>query len=355
MSDNSNDDWLNDVEDDDELIPEESTTDHETVDSDPAANGTGGDDDQEPGRVAGTAQTVGGGIAWGIVAPFHFMKVLFVTIFTSVSRKIPFVGKSFWRGMIKWSTRQYQKSAGADVVNFSAEPHGFEPRAANWVEADPDEPDQEPGWQEVSGDKTWGPGAEGRDVERFGKADVIITDRSAHKTATPLKMRFAEALDLEQVDGLIMDPDINQTIVQQWPKDPMEIQNDPQAVADGGTMAQRHEERPVVDPEDLGWDDALVDLASDFRDGKGMRVSARKYKHQKLSSTDAEEMQKQETRGFLAGKAGRDESGLIKLFIIVLVVIGIVAVGPEFVTALFGGGGGGGGGSMLPIWLGLLG
>jgi len=353
MTDDDSDTWLNDVEDgangheDLDVDDEQAATDEE---QDDAGNGTTLGD-----RARGGAETLGAGIAMGILWPLHFVKVFLRTWFSTLTRKIPFVGKSFWRGMIKWSTRQYQKAAGADVVNFSAEAHGLEPRAANWVEADPDEPDQEPGWQEVSGDKTWGPGAEGRDVERFGKADVIITDRSAHKTATPIKMRFAEALDLEQVDGLIVDPTIQQTTVQTWPKNPAEIDVDGsqgQALADGGGVVERELPPEFVSPEDLGWDDALVDLSSDFGDGLGMRVSSRKYKHQKLSSTDAEEMQKQETRGFLAGKAGRDESGLIRLFIIVLVVIGIVAVGPEFVTALFGGGGGGGG-SMLPIWLGL--
>ena len=346
MTDDTDDDWLNTVEPD----KTERTDDGQDPVSDDATRSLEDESDERS-----LAQQMGYGMTLPIVVPLRVVKVILLTFFTTLIGKIPVVRSKFWRDMIKWTTYKYQKATGADVVNLSAEPHGIEPRAANWVEADPDEPDQEPGWQEAGrGDKTWGPGTEGKTVERFGKADVILADRAAHKTATPLQLRYAEALDLEQTDGVIVEPEITQTVVQQWPKNPAEIDGDQgQAVADGGAMARQHVEQPVVNPEDIGLDDALVDLASDFGDGKGMRVSARKYKHQKLSTTDAEEMQKQETRGFLAGKSGRDESDLIKLFIIVLVVIAIVAVGPEFVQVLFGNGGGGG--STLPIFAGLVG
>lgn len=307
----------------------------------------GDEQDSDNDRATAAGRLLGRGFVKGLAIPGRFLKVFLRTIATGTTRRLPFVGSSFWRSMIKMSTKQYQKATGADVVNFSAEPGGIEPRAANWQEADPDNPDTRPGWTEVSGDKTWGPGSEGRDVERFGKADIIITDRSAHETATPLKMRYAEALDLEQVDGLIEGATVQQTIIDRWPADPSEIDADQTAVADGGQFAERQRGPLQVDASDAGFKDAVVDLASDFGDGKGMRVSARKYKEQYLTSTDVEEMKKQETRGFLAGKSGRDETTLVKLFIIALAAIVAVAVGPTLVQVLFGGGGGGGG--ALPI------
>jgi hypothetical protein len=303
-------------------------------------------DDSRTDRLEKIGRTIGNGLAWPFLTTGHVAKVAGRTFATSLTRRIPFVGKRFWRGQIKFATRQYQKAAGADVVNLSAEPHGIEPRAAKYVEADPDEPDKRPGWKEIGGDRTWGAGAEGRDVERMGRADVILTDRAATETASPLQMRVAEALDLEQVDALIEGGRVN--VVEMWPKDPGELDAGAgpggQAIADGGSMAQRSLE---VDVADAGLKDAVVDLGSDFGNGQGMRISWRKYKEQYEAKTDPEEMMKQETRGFLAGMSGTDQGKLFKLAVIALLVILAIAVGPTLIQVLFGGGAGGGVG--IPI------
>jgi len=286
--------------------------------------------------------------------PVRFTCALARGFTAGFTRRIPFMGASFWQDMVKFSTHQYQKATSADVVNFSAEAHGIEPRAANWQEADRDEPEQKIGWKEVGGSKTWGAGVEGQDTQRFGKADIILSDRSATEVATPLQMRVAEALDLEQVDGLITsDTTLEQTVVQQWPADPAEMNSNGQAVADGG-MIQRQESPIQQSIGDMGFDDAVIDLASDFGDGNGMRISATKYKHQKLASSDPEEMQKQETRGYLAGVSGDNDEKLFYLAVIALFIILLISVGPTIITTLFGGGGGGGGGGGLPIILGGL-
>lgn len=306
-------------------------------------------------RVERTGETIGNGLAMTFVVPGRVLKIAGRTFFSGVSRRIPFVGSSFWRGMVKFSTRQYQLAAGADVVNFSAEPHGIEPRAANYHEADPEKPEYEPGWVEAGGDKTWGAGTEGRDVERMGKADVILTDRSAHETATPLQLRYAEALDLEQVQGLIAGARVEQPIIEMWPKDPEELGAEGGghggAVADGGTpgFVDRRRGQTTVHAADAGLEDAVVDLASDFGDGRGMRVSARKYKAQELGTTDPEEMQKQETRGWLAGMAGNDQDKIYKIAMIALLVILAIVLGPTLIQAIFGGVEAG---SVLPIMLG---
>jgi hypothetical protein len=373
-NDDNSDDWLND---DDPLDDPKSSTnrfengepvdDADATKTDTATDGDDGDggddqadsDDTELGeQVVGGVQTTGGALGkvfgTAVDLPLRFTFALGRGFTAGMTRRIPFMGSSFWRDMIKFSTHQYQKATGADVVNFSAEANGIEPRAANWQEADPDDPEKQPGWKEVSGSKTWGAGVEGQDAQRFGKADVILSDRSAVEVATPLQMRVAEALDLEQVDGLITsDTTLEQTIVQQWPADPAEMADgaNGQAVADGGMMAR--EEGPIqAKIGNAGFDDAVIDLASDFGDGEGMRISATKYKHQKLANSDPEEMQKQETRGYLAGMSGDNDEKLFYLAVIALFVILLISLGPTIITTLFGGGGGGGGG--LPIMLGGL-
>lgn len=330
-------------------------TSDDTTTDDPLATDSTDDEDEYPGRAYRAGEAIGNGLAMPFVVTGRVCKVAGRTFFTGLTRRIPFVGSSFWQGMIKWSTYQYQQAAGADVVNFSAEPHGIEPRAANYHEADPDKPEYEPGWVEAGGEKTWGAGSEGRDVERMGKADIILTDRAAHETATPLQLRYAEALDLEQVQGLIAGATVEQPIIEMWPQDPEEMSagdgGHGSAVADGGTpgFVDRRRGQTTVHATDAGLADAVVDLASDFGDGKGMRVSARKYKDQELGRTDPEEMQKQETRGFLAGMAGQDQDKIFKIAVIALLVVLLVALGPYIIGALFGSGGGG---VSLPIMLG---
>lgn len=319
-------------------------------DDDESADATDDADDGDS-LLRRVGEVVGGGVAMPFIWTGRFAKAMGKAFLVGTTRRLPWVGSSMWRDLVKFSVHQYQKATGADVVNFSAEPSGIEPRAANWVE--PDDPDEKAGWEEASGDKTWGPGTEGRDVERMGKADVILTDRAAHETATPLQCRIAEALDLEQVDGLIANTTIRQPIIEQYPQAPEDMTADAgqQAVADGGGYVRRQRGQLDIDASEAGLDDALIDLASDFGDGKGMRISARKYKHVKKSVADTEELNNQEIRGFLAGKSGRDEGKLIRLFIYVLAALVLVAVGPTAIQVLFGSGGGGGGG-MLPIFLG---
>jgi len=320
----------------------DSTDDTDPLDTDET------DETESTDRVTNIAEGVGRGFALPFLWTGHAFKVAGRTFVTSITRRLPFIGSSFWRGQIKFSVRQYQKAASADVVNLSAEPHGVEPRAANFVEADPEKPDTRPGWSEIGGDRTWGAGAEGRDVERLGKADVILSDRAATETAAPLQMRVAEALDLEQVDALVEGAHV--IVTETWPKDPSEIGGGGgapgDAIADGGHAQEQMAQRQLqVHAEQAGLKDAVVDLASDFGDGEGMRISWRKYKEQYAAKTDPEEMQKQETRGWLAGKSGTDQSKLFKLAVIALLVILGVALGPTMIKVLFGSGGG----AAIPI------
>ncbi|MDB2246601.1 hypothetical protein PM015_18125, partial [Halorubrum ezzemoulense] len=152
-------------------------------------------------------------------------------------------------------------------------------------------------------DKVWDPGAEGRGVERLGKADVIFADEAAWNTADPLKMRVSEALDLENVEPLVTNATLNQNIIK-----PGRNGDGEKAIADGGAQAG-----PItLDPhQHQAFDDFAIDLAPDNPNADGMRISARKYKEMDLSKTSAEEMKNQETRGYLAGQAGSDNKSLL--------------------------------------------
>lgn len=242
---------------------------------------------------------------------------------------LPFIGEKFWKSAMETSLRRYQKAAGADVVNLCHREAGkIEPIATNWVEGE--DIGDKPGWKAVGEDKVWDPAAEGRGVERLGKADVIITDEASWQTADPLKMRVSEALDLEKVDPLVTNATLQQTIVQ----DPDGMTSGGgAAVADGGYRAGPVE----LNAAEAVPDDYVIDLAPDNPNADGMRISARKYKEMDLTKTSAEEMKNQEIRGKLAGKAGNDNKGVVfKMALAALAFVLLWEFGPAILSAIFG-------------------
>lgn len=277
-------------------------------------------------RAAG--ERVGKGVGKVLGATVAFVVSLASTGLYTLTKFLPFIGEKFWKSAIQTCVLRYQKAAGADVVNFVFREQGVvEPVATKWQ--DGEETGEKPGWKAVGEDKVWDPGAEGRGVERLGKADVIISDEAAWDIADPLKMRTSEALDLQQVEPLVTNATLRQTIMT-----PSKNGDGEMAMADGGAQAG-----PItLDPhEHQAFDDFAIDLSPDNPNADGMRISARKYKEMDLSKTSAEEMKNQETRGFLAGRAGNENKGL--MLKIVLAAFGFVLLwefGPSILSALFG-------------------
>lgn len=278
---------------------------------------------------SGAGQRIGGGLGKALGGVVLFVTSMASTFVYTLTKFLPFIGQKFWKGAVQTCVRRYQKSAGADVVAFVHREGGkLEPAAAKWQ--DGDDIGDKPGWKVVGEEKVWDPGAEGRGVERLGKADVILADEASFEIADPLKMRVSEALDLEKVEPLLVNPTLQQTFVTA----DGDVSGS-QAVADGGAVQQG----PItVDPMDMAaFDDFAIDLSPNNPDADGMRISARKYKEMDLNKTGSEEMKNQETRGLLAGRAGTDRKSFILK--VVLAAFGFVLLwefGPSILAAIFG-------------------
>ncbi|QKG91690.1 hypothetical protein HPS36_02075 [Halorubrum salinarum] len=279
-------------------------------------------------RARAAGERVGELSGRALGASIAFLVSMASALVYTVTKFLPFIGEKFWKSAIETCVVRYQKAAGADVVNFVFREQGkVEPVATKWHEGE--DTGEKPGWKAVGEEKVWDPGAEGRGVERLGKADVIFSDEAAWHTADPLKMRVSEALDLENVEPLVTNATLQQNIIS------ANTNGDGKAaMADGGAQAG-----PItLDPhQHQAFDDFAIDLSPDNPAADGMRISGRKYKEMDLTKTSAEEMKNQETRGFLAGRAGTDNKSL--LLKIVLAAFGFVLLwefGPNILAAIFG-------------------
>jgi hypothetical protein len=334
-NDNLNDD-LDDLVDDD-LLEEDGVDTNGTGADEQHDEPDASDEPAEGGTAADAGGRIGGGLATALGGAIAFVTSMASTFVYTLTKFLPFIGEKFWKSAIETCTLRYQKASGADVVNFCHREAGkIEPIATNWKEGE--DIGEKPGWKAVGEDTVWDPAAEGRGVERLGKADVILTDEAAYDMTDPLEMRVAEALDLEKVEPVLINPRLNQTIVT---ADGASAgagaggTGNGQAVADGGAVRQSE---ITLDPMQMdGFDDYLIDLAPDHPEADGMRISARKYKEMDLNKTSAEEMKNQETRGFLAGSAGEDNKGLmLKVFGIAVAFILLWEFGPAILSGIFG-------------------
>lgn len=236
------------------------------------------------------------------------------------------------------SIKQYHRRAGGDALAIDA-------RAGQQLDLTPvkfrsagecDE-GEKPGWVAKDGTKTWNAASEGRVVDYLNNTPIVALDRDSHVECGWLRPRIAEAIELENYDGLYTNPQLNLVADA--------TASNGQAVADGGT--------PELELGSPGqWaGDALVDL--DSGDGyDGMRVSFRKATEWMSEQTTTQEMQMQEDRGYIRGLAGGDTPSITKLLLICAAIIlggfAIAFIGPELV------GGGGGGGSINPLMINAL-
>jgi hypothetical protein len=257
-------------------------------------------------------------------------------VISSIPRLIPKQSRIF-RAMAMNSIKQYHKRAGGDALALDA-------RAGQQLDLTPvkyrpagecDE-GEKPGWVAKDGTHTWSAASEGRVVDYLNNTPVVALDRDSHVECGWLRPRIAEAIELDQYDGIYTNPQVNLVA---------DAQANGQAVADGGS--------PSLELGSPGqWaGDALVDL--DSGEGyDGMRISFRKASEWASEQTTAQEMQMQEDRGYIRGLAnGDDGPGTFKLLLlcaaIILGTFAIVFIGPQLL--------GGGGGSINPLMIGALG
>lgn len=343
---------------DEDLLDELDETIERTEDTLESVDDVGGEnrdgleesDDRagEAGEAAGNA--VKGGLAASVSKFIH-----------GFGRVVPFRTRLFRRLMMV-STYRYYKLAGGDVLALRARESGkIEPTPAKWVDAAQsvddlaDEGPARPGWKLKNEERVYGPGAEGRNLDWFGKTPVILLDDDNPERFTSLDARVAEALeDPTRTDALYEDATVNVTgIIDQRAYDP-EGSGGENVVADGGA-AVRDEYDVVFNEIAKGrLKDKLVDVSSRPGDD-GMRVSFRKVQEMRFEQTTTEEMRNQEVRGFLAGKADTDKSDLVKKLALYF-IIGLVLVVFAFIfgPSVIGGMAGGGGGGIMPFMLGVF-
>ncbi len=257
----------------------------------------------------------------------------FVYAFTRVLPK----SSALWKNLMLKSAKAYEKRTGADAIALNARPNGtIDPIPVKWS------PNGEKSkWVSKNGDLEWGPGSEGRNTDRLGKANVILVDEDGLEKWETLDARVAEAIELDDWDPLYTNPTIQKTVI-----DSSGV--DRQAVADGGYPQDAMQSYTLRDRGELS--DALIDISSG--DGlDGMRVSWRKFKELRQETTTSEEMQRQEDRGRIAEMEGKEE--LAKKMLIIAGAIVVLSLAMAFVVPkLLASGGGGGGGGMISFYTG---
>jgi len=245
-----------------------------------------------------------------------------------------------FRKLALGSIRRYHKRAGGDALAIDAKAgQKLDLTPVKYRSAGECDEGEKPGWIAKDGTKTWNAASEGRVVDYLNNTPVVALDRDSHVECGWLRPRIAEAVELDNYDGLYTNPELNLVA---------DASTNGHAVADGGT--------PELELGSPGqWaGDALVDL--DSGDGyDGMRVSFRKATEWMSEQTTTQEMQMQEDRGYIRGLANGDEGpSVFKLLLlcaaIILGTLAIVLLGPELVS---GGGGSSGSGGINPLIIGL--
>lgn len=290
------------------------------VDEEPAA------DEAEPGHA-------------GVDSFMRSLGGLIGSMGYAVLRLTPF-GARFWKALAKTSLHSYYKRSGADRIALEKRPNGdLELTPVKWRPPETlDELEDRPGWKAKGQDKVWEPVAEGQTGARIGKTPVVPVDAQSWRDSSWAEASVAEAVDLDRWRPLfnVTSADLRATVDMQG--------QGGQAVADGGVA------NVEFDPRDSPvFEDAIIDISSPSEyDGKA--VSFDKVKELYAEKTTTDEMQKQEDRGFLAGRSKENlKSWMLKILLIGGAVAVAGLIGPELISGLLGGGGGGGGGSVMPF------
>lgn len=260
----------------------------------------------------------------------------------AVFRLMPF-GARFWKRMAERSLHYYHKRSGGDRLALEKRPNGqIELTPVKWRPPESiDELDDRPGWKAKGREKVWEPVAEGQTGARIGKTPVVPVDSQSWRDSSWAEANVAEAIDLDRWRPLfnVTAADLRATVDMGGGAG-----TNGTAMADGGVQDFQ------FDPRDSPvFEDAIIDISSpDEYDGKAISFSKVKEMYGEKTTTD--EMQKQEDRGFLAGRSKENlKSWMLKILLIGGAVAVAGLIGPELISGLLGGGGGGGGGSIMPF------
>lgn len=298
-----------------------------------------GDELEETAEEAGEA--VGAGIMRGILGLLKAFGLFCWSIFSGLTYPLYGIKNKLYKGLALGFLKKYHKTAGGDRLGLEQTPGGkLELTPVKYRSVDEVEMDEQPGWKAKGRDKVWKPSTVGQDGPRLGKVPVVALDSESWKATTTLESRVAEAVDMGETRPLY---DVSSADL----KAELAASTGGAAVADGGTQVQNLTFEPRDSPI---FEDVIVNLGSDEYDGQA--VSWTKATDLMYEQTTTEEMANQETRGKLAGQAGRDmQSLVVKLMLIAAGIAALGLVGDQLVNFFFGGSGGGGesGGGGTPI------
>jgi len=289
-------------------------------------------------RAEGAGEALGKGI-WRSLSVIGRAVLLF---FTALTRPIPRVGEAVWRRVSYKAIHNYHKAAGGDAIALEVQPSNkWDLTPVKYREPEAVEMDEKPGWKARKRDKVWRPSAD--DAQgRLGRTPVVALDSDSWRSTSTYQARVAEAVDLGETRPLydVESADLSATVQFQG------AGGNGGAVADGGAVVNDMEFRPRDSPI---FEDTIIDLSSGDFDGQ--QVSWAKAKELFVERTTTDEMEMQEERGFLAGRAGKEYAKLaLKLMLIAGAVAIAGLIGKEVVIALLGNGGGG---SVNPLMVGL--
>jgi hypothetical protein len=256
----------------------------------------------------------------------------------NLPRIIPKQSRIF-RAMAIKSLKNYHKRAGGDALALDAKAgQKLDLTPVKYRTVEECDEAEKPGWVAKGEDKVWNAASEGRVVDYLGNTPIVALDRDSHVECGWLRPRIAEAIELDNYDGIYQQPRIEPNLnVYASPG------ADGELATDGGQADNVEMQLQQLALQDPGrWaGDALVDL--DSGDGyDGMRVSFRKATEWMSETSTTQEMQMQEDRGYLRGRAGDSGPSMAKLLLIcagiILGVLAIVILGPQLMSS--GGGGG---------------
>jgi len=275
-------------------------------------------------------------------------------IIASIPKPLLKVRGTLFKRLLVKSAKNYHKVGGGDALGLIAEPgQNLDVRPIKYRAPKECEDGERPGWVEKGGDKVWHAGAEGRVVDYLGDTPIVALERDGHVEAGWLKPRIGQAIELDNYDGVYVNPEITGQLL----TDPQTSLNanangtppEASALADGGENILN------LDVEDIGNYAGAEVVNLDSGTGyDGMRIDFRKASQWAFETTATEQMQMQEERGRLMGMlAGDNGPGAFKLLLLAGgIILGALFIIEVLPILLNGGGGGGGGINPLTVALG---
>src|SRR6056297_302851 len=175
---------------------------------------------------------------------------LFATATTAPFRIVPKRG-TIYRKLFGAALKNYHKTGGGDALGLIAEPgQQLDLRPIKYRAPKDCDEGERPGWVEKGSEKVWHAASDGRVVDYIGKTPIVALERDGHVEAGWLKPRIGQAIELDNYDGVYVNPEITGQLL----TDPQTSLNanangtppEASALADGGENILN------LDVEDIG-------------------------------------------------------------------------------------------------------